>query len=100
MSVLLFILTLSGTDYSSVTTTLTFPAGVTSTTFTVATLDDVINENQESFTAVLSSPMNAMLGSADTATISITDDDRKPLLFYSMILQSVIVGEILSCSYK
>ena len=49
--------------------------------FPVATIGDNVNENQESFTAVFSSPMNAMLGSADTATISITDDDRKPLLY-------------------
>ena len=81
MSVFLFILTLSGTDYTSGTSTLTFPAGVTSLTFPVATIGDNVNENQESFTAVLSSPMNAMLGSADTATISITDDDRKSLLY-------------------
>ena len=81
MSAFIFLLTLSGTDYASGTSTLTFPAGVTSMTFPVATIGDDVNENQESFTAVLSSPMNAMLGSADTATISITDDDRKPLLY-------------------
>ena len=68
----------AGTDYSTVTRTVTFPAGETSTTVSVSTLDDSVAEGTETFQAFLSSPMpsaSVELGDQDTATATILDND-------------------------
>ena len=66
-------------DYNPVTQTITFPVGVTSQTVPVDTLDDSIDENEESFSASLSNPMGSglpfELGDDDTATANIVDTD-------------------------
>ena len=66
-------------DYNPVTRTITFPAGVTSQTVPVDTLDDFIDENDESFSASLFNPMGSglpfVLGDDDTATANIMDTD-------------------------
>ena len=58
---------------------LTFPAGMTTVTFDVATQEDSINENTESFGGVLSNPTGggAILGPDFRAVIEITDNDCK-----------------------
>ena len=45
--------------------------------FPVVIINDAINEVDETFTAVLSSPTGAIIGAASAATVTITDDDRK-----------------------
>ena len=53
--------------------------GSTSATLTIATTGDATDENDETFTVTLSSPSaNAKLGSAQTATGTIVDDDGTP----------------------
>ena len=64
----------SGTDFTAESGTLTFAANETSKTVSVATTDDSVDEDDETFTLTLSSPANATLGDA-TATGTITDDD-------------------------
>ena len=63
------------------TQTITFPAGTTSRSVPVDTLDDDISELTENFGAELSNPNGAglpfNLGSQDTANADITDNDRK-----------------------
>ena len=70
-------------DYTPVTRTVTFPAGQTSQTVTVSTLDDSFPEGTETFGASLSSPngngLTFSLGSQDTATVDIVDNDGKEL---------------------
>ena len=58
---------------------MTFPVGQTSRTVTVATLQDMISEGTEEFTATLSNPVggNFIVGSTGSATISIVDDDGR-----------------------
>jgi Ca2+-binding RTX toxin-like protein len=63
---------LAGSDYTSVTGTLTFNPGVTSQTITIPVLNDSTNEANETFTLTLSSPTNATLGTSTTTT-TITD---------------------------
>ena len=69
-------------DYTAASsTTLTFTAGDTTKTVSVATTEDTRNEDQEAFTMTLSGPTNATLKSdANTATATINDDDALPQL--------------------
>ena len=68
----------SGTDFTAVSNTLTFAANETAKTVTVATTDDSVGEDDETFTLTLSNPTNAALGDA-TATGTINDNDTSPL---------------------
>ena len=54
--------------------TLTFPAGTTSQTFTVAVTGDTLDEANETVLVTLSNPTNAAISTA-TGTGTITDDD-------------------------
>ena len=69
-------------DYTAASsTTLTFTAGDTTKTVSVATTEDTRNEATEAFTMTLSGPTNATLKSdAKTATGTINDDDALPQL--------------------
>ena len=77
----------SGTDYSAVTAgTLTFAAGDTSKTVTVAVTGDTVDEPNETVVLRLSSPSNATLAGEVTqldGTGTITDDDGAPALSIS-----------------
>ena len=68
-------------DYSSVSQTVTFPAGETSQIIPVNTLDDSLAEETETFRAILSAPngngLVMSLGSPDTSTVSIVDNDSE-----------------------
>ena len=68
----------AGEDYTAVSAaTLTFTAGETAKTVSVATAEDTRNEDQEEFTVTLSGQTNATLGTA-SATGTIADDDGEP----------------------
>jgi hypothetical protein len=65
-----------GEDYTAlVGTTLTVPAGDSSTTVDVAIVGDTLVEDDETFTLNLSNPANAALGDPSSATGTIIDDD-------------------------
>ena len=69
-----------GTDYTAASGTLTFSPGAALTqTVTVATAEDALDEDNETFTLTLSGAVNATLGAA-AATGTITDDDATPTL--------------------
>ena len=65
-------------DYTGVTTTITFPVGVTEQIVPVSTQDDDKSESLETFTATLSSanPDVVTIGQSQ-ATVSIRDNDGK-----------------------
>ena len=69
----------SATDYTVVTapTTLTFAKGVGTQTFTVATTEDVLDEENETFLVELTEPVGGTITTAE-ATGTITDDDAAP----------------------
>ena len=70
--------TVADGDYTAASGTLTFDAGDTSKTVSVALVNDDIAESSETFRLVLSSPSaNASLGN-DRATVLILDDDGLP----------------------
>ena len=66
---------IAGSDYTAVSSGLvTIPAGQTCGDALVTILDDMVPENSETFSIILSNPTNATLATS-TATIRINDDD-------------------------
>jgi hypothetical protein len=66
---------LAGSDYTAMSTNLTFAAGVTSVTFTVAIIGDTVKESTETFTVVLSAPTGGATIAVGTGTVTIIDND-------------------------
>jgi hypothetical protein len=67
----------AGTDYASMSGTLTFAPGVTMLPVTVPVIGDTADEANETFVITLSAPSNATLGAA-SAIGTIVDDDVAP----------------------
>ena len=66
--------------------TVTFLSGESTASVSVSIVDDSNIEDTEMFTATLTGVSNVVIGSDDTATVTILDDDRKLLtsLLYIM----------------
>ena len=62
-------------DYSAALGRLRFAPGETNKTVKVLITDDVFNDDGETFTITLSDPVGAILGSQNSATITVTDND-------------------------
>lgn len=71
--------TASMADYTATSGSLSFPAGTTTRTIAVPYVDDALEENNETFTVILSGATNATLAD-DTGEATIVDDDGKPVL--------------------
>jgi len=66
-------------DYTTASGTLTFTSAQTSQPVSVTTIDDTTGESAETFTMSLSSPTGgATLGTPNTATAIINDNDNQP----------------------
>ncbi len=78
----------AGADYTATAGTLTFPANTTSQTITVPVLDDALDENDETYSVVLSAPVNATIAKA-IGTGTIVDNDPTP----SLTINNVSVAE-------
>jgi CSLREA domain-containing protein len=75
-------------DFTDVTTVVTIPAGQTSATVSVPILNDLVDEDDETFQCVLYAPEGAII--ADNIGIAtIVDDDRAP----SLSINDLSVGE-------
>lgn len=72
----------SGSDYAAIGTTITIPAGATSHTVTVSVLDDSWYEGNETAVFTLSSPVGLTLGTPDSLTLTITDDETVPTVSF------------------
>ena len=74
----------SGIDYEALNAgTLTFAPAETAKTIDVTVRGDDADEYDETIEVTLSSPLNATLAAADTATGTIIDDDAEPTLSIS-----------------
>ena len=80
----------AGSDYDTASDTVTFDAGTTEQTIEVETLEDSVDEPNETFTVTLRSPSNATLFD-DEGIGTITDDDPRPTL--SISDETVTEGE-------
>jgi Metallo-peptidase family M12B Reprolysin-like/Calx-beta domain len=76
-------------DFAAVTGILTFPNKVVTKTITVPIVNDTLVEGPEAFTVTLSAPAGASLGSANSATVTILDDDATPTLKFSALSYTV-----------
>jgi hypothetical protein len=65
----------AGSDYTTVSGTLSFSPGQTSKTFSVPILEDTDVEGSETVNLALSSPTGATLGTPSTAVLTIIDND-------------------------
>ena len=79
------------TDFTDLAGTLTFAAGDTSKSITVAVTGDVVDEPNETVVLKLSNPTNASI-TTDKATGTINDDDNAPVLA-DIANQSIKLGE-------
>ena len=68
-----------GDDYTATSGTLTFAPGEDAKTIPVPTLEDEMDEGNETFTLDLSNPVGATIGDG-TATGTINDDDEAPVI--------------------
>jgi CSLREA domain-containing protein len=82
-----------GDDYVSASGTLTFTPGVTSQTFTVAIIDDALDEDDETVILTLSDAHSAILDGTNPATLIIRDDDGLPTVDFGSTAYSVIENE-------
>ncbi|MDZ4821102.1 MAG: Calx-beta domain-containing protein [Planctomycetota bacterium] len=80
---------IAGSDYNAASGTLTFTAGQTSKTVTVAVRGDTVAESTETFRVLLSSATGATIATAQ-GTGTITDNDTAPLPTLSMIGNATI----------
>ena len=64
-------------DYTASSGTVIVPAGATTAPLPLALPDDVLDENDETFTVTLSAPAGATIGDG-TAKVTIADDDATP----------------------
>ena len=69
----------AGSDYTATSGTLSFAIGDTSKTFSIPILNDSLNEPNETINLALSNVAgNALLGTPNTAVLTIVDDDSPP----------------------
>ncbi|MFH1147913.1 MAG: Calx-beta domain-containing protein [Pseudomonadota bacterium] len=65
----------NGTDYNSISTSVTIPAGSSSTTVPVTPKDDTASEGSETVSITISTNTNYVVGSPSSATVTIADDE-------------------------
>jgi hypothetical protein len=66
----------AGQDYTAASGTLSIPSGATSAAITITSTSDTDYEADETLTLALSSPVGLTLGTASSATGTITNDDN------------------------
>jgi hypothetical protein len=67
-----------GTDYSNLTGTVTFAAGSATALVDVSVVDDTVFEGNESVVLTLANSANYTVGTNNTATVNIADNDNPP----------------------
>ena len=83
---------IAGLDYTASNGLLTFDPGQTSRTFSVALLDDALDETDETVQLRLSGAVNASLGAQRNAVLAIVDNDLPPTVGFSTTTFTVNEG--------
>lgn len=84
----------SSADYVSKVGTLTFNPGQTSKTFDITIVNDNLYESDETVGLVLSSPVNAMLGTPAVSILTLGDDDAAPLPVVDIVASDASTAEV------
>jgi hypothetical protein len=71
----------NGTDYTTVNGSVIIPASTASATVTITPIEDSINEGKETAILTLSPDVTYFVGSSDSATVTIADNDSPPPVF-------------------
>ncbi|HEY0461477.1 MAG TPA: Calx-beta domain-containing protein [Pyrinomonadaceae bacterium] len=79
----------AGVDYQNASGTLNFGSGITSQTFSVPICEDALSEGNETVNLALSTPGGAILGTPNTAVLTITDNDGAPSLQFSTATDTI-----------
>jgi len=74
----------AGTDYVSAAGTINFATGESLKTFTIETIDDSLYEDDEDLTLTLNNPNDAVLGTQETARLTIIDNDLPPVVEFAV----------------
>ena len=82
----------TGADYSLSAGTVTIPAGSTTANLSLAIINDILDENDETVILTLTNPTNATLGANQVYTYTITDNDATPSVSFTSAGQ-VSAGE-------
>jgi uncharacterized repeat protein (TIGR01451 family) len=84
----------SNKDYLGASDMLTFAPGVTSRSFQVTLINDIISEPPtETFTVNLSNPVNAVLSPQKSVRFTIYDDDAPPVVLFSELGYHVVEAD-------
>jgi formylglycine-generating enzyme required for sulfatase activity len=84
-----------GTDFSLSQTTVTIPAGQSTTTVTVDAVDDFIVEGTETATISLSNPQGADIGTAGSTALTVIDNDSFPAVAeFANATESIAEGSV------
>ena len=83
----------SGTDYTIADGTATIAAGATTTNISATVVNDALDENDEKFVITISDPnSNVSLGSNQTYTYTIQDDDDPPTVQFNAVSSNETEG--------
>jgi subtilisin-like proprotein convertase family protein len=80
---------ISGSDYITSTSVLTFAPGSTQETLALSLVNDPAYENSEFFTVELTSASGAILGTPNPARVDILNDDPRPNLAFDSAVYTV-----------
>lgn len=69
----------NGQDYDSLTGSVTFVAGSSTAVININSIDDGMNEGQETVELALSSDANYNLGASQSATVNLVDNDKSTI---------------------
>lgn len=70
-------------DYLSGSRYLIIPAGATSGFFEFQLIDDIVDESLENLILTMGTPLNAVLGSVATHTVTVEDNDPTPTVWFT-----------------
>ncbi len=65
----------ANTDFTAISTTVSFAAGETNKTVNIAIVNDALAESDETFSVTLSAPVGAAAGANSPVTVTIVEDD-------------------------
>ncbi len=79
-------------DYTGGTYALSFAPLATAASASIPITDDLLDENDETFTVTLGSPTNTTISGTSSATVTISDNDAPPTISLTAATQTVAEG--------